>query len=187
MIKLSRLGMGMAAIALSSPAFAQDASTSDTESFQVIGTVPTLCSAGSVTTGTGVFDMGVLISTSTGLLRTDLSAPDKILTGAFCSGRSTITISATPMAAQNFTGIPPTGYSTGVNYTATASGWTTAVASFTTGAAANTASSQSRETAFSGDITVSVSNFATVGGPTFRPVADANYSGLVTVTLAGSN
>ncbi len=184
---LATLGLGLGALALAVPASAQEASTSDTETFQVIGTVPTLCSAGSVTTGTGVFDMGVLINTSTGLLRTDLAAPDKVLTGAFCSGRSTISISATPMAAQNFTGTPPAGYSTGVNYTATASGWTAAPAAFTTGAASNTGATQTRATAFSGDITVSVSNFATAGGTALRPVADPNYSGLVTVTLAGSN
>jgi hypothetical protein len=43
---------------------------------------------------------------------------------------------------------------------------------------------QSRLTAFSGDITVSIGGFSTVGGATQRLVADTDYQGNVTVTLA---
>ena len=90
---------------------------------------------GGIVAGTGsTFALGVLIDVNTGLLRTDLAAPPKVLAGSFCSSRSTITVNATPLAAQTFTTTPPTGFSRSVNYTATAAGWTTTTASFSTGA-----------------------------------------------------
>jgi hypothetical protein len=149
--------------------------------------VPALCAGGTLSAANGTFDVGVLIDTSTGFLLPTLSAPNKVLNGAFCSSRSTITVSATPMTAQNFTAAPPTGFSRTVNYTATASGWTDTAAAFTTSAASNTAATQSRSTAFTGNITVGVSNFTTGGGNALRMVADTNYQGLVTVTLAVAN
>ena len=51
-------------------------------------------------------------------------------------------------------------------------------------AVSNPAAVQTRGTAFSGDITVSVGSFSTVGGANQRLVADTNYQGNVTVTLA---
>jgi hypothetical protein len=74
-----------------------------------------------------------------------------------------------------------------VDYTATASGWTTTPASFTTSLANNTAATQSRSTPFSGDIAVAIANFGTTGGNALRLVADTNYRGTVTVTLAAAN
>ena len=153
----------------------------------VTGNVPTLCSSGAIVGGNGVFALGTLIDTSTGFLLPTLSAPNKVITGSFCNQRSTVSVSATPMTAQAFTGTPPAGFSNGVNYTATATGWTTTPASFTTNAAANPAATQSRTTAFTGDITVGVSGFSTVGGPALRLVADPVYQGLVTVTLAAAS
>ena len=169
--------------ALALPAAAHAQSTTSTKEFAVIGNVPAMCSGGTLT-GDGPFDDGVLIDTTTGLLRTDLSAPDKILAGSFCSTRSTINVVATPMTAQGFTATPPSGFSRTVNYTATASGWTAAPASYDTAATTNTAATQTRTTAFTGDITVGISNFSTGGGQSLRLVADPNYRGLVTVTLS---
>jgi hypothetical protein len=178
----------VAAAALSSATGALAATDTATAGpIPVTGNVPTLCSSGSVTGGSSVFDLGVLVDTATGLLRTDLAAPPKVITGSFCNQRSNITVSATPMASQSFTGAPPAGFANGVNYTATASGWTTTPASFATGAASNPAATQSRATAFTGDITIGVSTFATVGGPALRLVADPVYRGLVTVTLAAAS
>ena len=174
------------AIAWSGTAAAQSGGGSDTDTkdFAVVGNVPAMCVGGTLA-GTGAtFDMGVLIDLNTGLLRTDLAAPPKILSGSFCSARSTITDAATPMSAQTFTTTPPAGFSRVVHYTATAAGWTTTPASYATGAASNPAAVQTRATAFSGDITVSVGSFATDGGATQRLVADTNYQGNVTVTLA---
>lgn len=172
------LASAVAALAL--PAAAQAQSESDTKTFAVIGNVPAMCAGGTLVGGNSTFDLGVLIDTTTGFLRTDLAALSKVLSGAYCSGRSTITVSASAMAAQNFTAAPPAGFSRTVDYTAIAAGWTTAAAS-------NPAATQTRATAFTGDIAVGISGFATGGGNTLRLVADTNYRGLVTVTLAAAN
>jgi len=184
--RLAVLSAAAVAIAWSGAAAAQSegGSDTDTKEFAVVGNVPAMCVGGTIA-GTGsTFDMGVLIDLNTGLLRNDLAAPPKVLSGSFCSARSTITVNATPMAAQTFTSTPPAGFSRVVDYTATASGWTTTPAAFATGAGSNPAAVQTRATAFSGDITVSVGSFSTNGGATQRLVADTNYQGNVTVTLA---
>lgn len=180
---LASLAVGL--LLAASPVAAQDASDTDSQTFDVIGNVPILCSAGTLT-GDGIYDLGVLIDTSTGFLRTDLSAPDKVLSGAFCSARSSISISATRIEAQNFTGAAPTGFSKQIDYTATASGWTDTPASFDTGATTNAADTQLRDSAFTGDITVGISNFSTTGGATLRPVADTSYLGQIVVTLSAA-
>lgn len=188
MIKTAPLLIGLALAVAATPALAQSngetGGTSDTKEFAVIGNVPALCSGGTLVGDDATFDLGVLIDTSTGLLRTDLSAPDKILTGSFCSARSTINVDAEAMTAQNFTATPPAGFSRTVNYVATASGWTVTPASFDTALAVNSAATQSRDTAFTGDITVGLSDFATGGGSALRLVADTDYLGTVIVTLA---
>jgi hypothetical protein len=177
--------LGLTALAaLSWAGTASAQSATDTKNFTVTGNVPSMCVGGTVSGANSTFDLGVLIDVNTGLLRTDLAAPPKVLAGSFCSSRSTITVNATPLAAQTFTTTPPTGFSRSVDYTATAAGWTATAASFTTGAATNPAAVQSRLTAFSGDITVSIGGFSTTGGATQRLVADTNYQGNVTVTLA---
>lgn len=173
-----------AAAAIVLPAAASAQSSSDTKSFAVTGNVPALCVGGTIAGGNGNFDLGVLVDTATGLLRTNLSAPARVLTGSFCSSRSTITVTATPLTAQTFTNTPPAGFSRVVNYTATASGWTPTPASFTTGAGTNPASVQQRANAFTGDVTVAIGGFSTDGGNALRLVSDTNYLGSVTVTLA---
>lgn len=184
MIKAAPLFAGLVAAAVAAPAAAQ--STSDTSEFAVIGNVPALCSGGTISGANATFDLGVLVDTATGLLRTDLAAPSKVITGSFCSARSTINVDADAMAAQNFTASPPAGFSRSVNYVATASGWTVTPASYDTAQTVNSAATQSRDTAFTGDITVALSNFATAGGNALRLVADTNYLGTVTVTLAAA-
>ena len=170
------------AVAMAGPAFAQS-TTAVAGPFPVVGNVPAVCTGGTLTAADGTFNVGVLVDTSTGFLLNTLTAPSKTLTGSFCSARSSITVAATPMTAQNVA-VAPTGFSRTVNYTATAAGWTDTAASFTTGAATNTAAVQQRATAFTGNITVGVSGFTTGGGNTLRMVADTNYQGIVTVTLA---
>lgn len=175
------------ALLLAASASAASAQSSDTAGpLPVTGNVPALCSVGTLS-GNGTFPLGVLIDTSTGLLRGDLSAPPQVLSSAFCTAQSTITVSATPLQSVNATGTPPGGFSRTVNYTATASGWTATAASFTTGAATNPAATQSRTTAFQGDISVAVGAFSTGGGNALRLVADPAYAGNVTVTLAATN
>ena len=178
------------ALALPGLASAQTSSTS-TKTIgvvgnAVVGNAPAMCFGGSPS-GTGSYDLGVLIDTATGRMRSDLSAPPQVLVGTFCTGRSTISVEATPLAAQNSTVIPPSGFSRSVDYVATASGWTTLPASYDTAAAANAAATQTRTTAFTGDISVAISGFSTRGGGALRLVADDNYRGLVTVTIAAVN
>jgi hypothetical protein len=182
LLTIAALGLGCMPLA----AHAQDATSTDTKSFTVTGNVPALCSGGTLTGNQGTFDLGILIDTTTGFLRTDLSAPARTLAGAFCSARSTIAVAATPLVAQNFTATPPASFSRSVDYTATATGWTPNPASYNTAAANNPSASQTRQTAFSGDIGVAVASFATTGGA-LRLVADNDYRGTVTVTLTAVN
>ncbi len=184
MRKLILLASALIAI-LPGAALAQASSTS-TKSVGVVGTAPAMCFGGSLN-GAGNYDLGVLIDTATGQLRTDLAAPAKLLVGSFCTSRSTITVQATPLAAQDTTTTPPSGFARSIDYTATATGWTATPAAYNTAAAVNSAATQTRTSAFTGDITVAISGFATSGGNTLLLVADDNYRGLVTVTLAAVN
>jgi hypothetical protein len=184
---MRRAAILTAALVLAAPglALAQTAAT-DSKTVGIVGNVPALCFGGTLT-GDGNFDLGVLVDLTTGQLRTDLNAPNKVLVGSFCTSRSTITVNATPLEAQSYVANPPSGFSRRVHYQATASGWTTTPASFNTSAASNAAATQSRATAFTGDITVGISNFSTDGGATLRLVGDNSYQGVVTVTLAAVN
>lgn len=189
MIRKSSLVIGAAALLSSTAGQAQSETASSntaSRSFQVTGNVPVICAGGVLSEGGSTFELGVLVNTTTGLLRTDLAVPDKVLTGAFCSALSTISVAATRMSAQNVTAAAPAGFSTDVDFTATASGWTTTPASVNTATATNPAATQSRTTPFSGNITVGLSNFATTGG-NVRLVADTSYLGSVTVTLTAAN
>lgn len=181
------LALIAAIAAVGAPTFGQAQSAVARQNFTVIGSVPAQCVGGTLAGGSSTFDLGVLTDTTTGLLRTDLAAPARVLSGSFCTSRSTITVVASPIAAQTFTATAPAGFARTVDYTATASGWTTTPASFATAAAANPAATQTQASAFTGDITVGIGSFATTGGGTLRLVADTNYSGTVTVTLTASN
>ena len=169
---------------LSTAAMAQTTSLPTSRSMPVTGNVPALCSLGA-NAGTGSFPLGVLIDTTTGKMRTGLSAPAQSITGSWCNSPSTISISATPLTSVNSIAVPPTGFSRTLNYTATASGWTLAAspASFTVGAAANASASQAVTSAITGPISVAISNIVPVGSDPFL-VADTSYLGTITVTIA---
>lgn len=162
--------------------FAAEAST-----VAVNGEVADHCSGGTVAGGDSVFALGVMVDTATGLLLDNLSAPPKTIIGAFCTSASTITVAATPMTPGESTGAPPVGFSDAVDYTTTASGWTANPAVFTTDAASNPDATQRQPMAFSGVITVAVSGFTPVGGTALRMVADPNYVGHITITLAAAS
>ena len=184
----SLAGLTATGLAFASPALAQNAGPSSTKGPILInGTVPLLCAGGTSSGNDSVFEVGTLIDTSTGFLLRTLSAPSRTLSGTFCSSRSTIRVSATPMIAQNFSASPSSGFSKTVHYTAVASGWTDVPASFSTASTANSLALQSRDRAYTGNITVSVSNFSTGGGDTLRMVGDTSYLGLVTVTVSAAN
>jgi hypothetical protein len=185
MTRMIRLALGGALLAAAgNAAYAQTPPAAGVVS--VTGEVPSLCFGGTLTGG-GSFDLGVLVDTTTGLLRADLTAAPKTLTGAFCSARSRIGISATQLAAQNNIATPASGFSRIVDYRATASGWTSTAATFVTGSDNNPGSSQERATAFQGDITVAIDTFSTSGGNGLRLIADPSYLGAITVTLSVAN
>lgn len=184
MIKATIILLG--ATLMASTAFGASA-TSTQGPIRVNGNVALFCSIGTVSTGDDTFDLGVLVDTSSGLLRNDLTAPTKTLSGSFCNTKSIIAVTATAMTAQSATGTPGDGLSATVDFTATASGWTTTPASFSTGASSNPDATEVQPSAHSGDITVSLSNFATKGGNTLRLVGDPLYQGTVTVTLSAAS
>jgi hypothetical protein len=141
------------------------------------------CTIGS-NAGDDTFDLGVLVDLATGLLKQNLAVPSKTLSGSFCTTRSVITVSAAPMSAQSSNGTAPSGFSSQVDYTATASGWAPSPAVYQTGQAVNPAASQIRSTAWSGDILITLTGFTTTGGNTLRLVSDPLYEGAVTITLS---
>ena len=67
--------LAAAAVLIAVPAQAQSAT--DSRQFSVSGNVPSMCVAGTVTGGNATFDLGVLVDTSTGLLRNNLAVPSK--------------------------------------------------------------------------------------------------------------
>ena len=172
-----------AVMASASGASAQQA-TSVTGNVGIEGSVAARCTAGTLVGGDSVFDLGVLIDTATGFLRPDLSAPPKVLTAAYCNSQSVITIVATPMVAQSFSGPAPTGFTDSVDFVATASGWTPTPAAFDTSQNANPGAIQARNQPWGGDITVSLSGFTAHGGATLKPVADPQYQGTIVVSLS---
>lgn len=171
----------LAALVLPTAALASD---TDTKTAGVTGHVPLLCYGGALSGTDSTFALGLLTDTNTGLLRTDLAAPDKLLSGAFCNTGSTITIAATQLVAQTYRASPPNGFSRAVDYVASASGWTASPATYNTALSANSSAIQTRSSAFSGNITVSIGGFATTGGGTLQMVPDNSYAGTVTVTLS---
>ncbi|HEY5712497.1 MAG TPA: hypothetical protein VIT38_11435 [Allosphingosinicella sp.] len=184
---MNLLSLALAAALIAGGATAASAqTTAEAGPFPVTGNVPNLCAAGTLTGGGTAFDLGILSNESTGRMRRDLEATPKILTAAYCSTASTITIEATPLESVNNTNAPPPGFSRRIDYSATASGWTNVAAVYDTGSTSNPAATQSRATAFQGDITVSIGTFSTNGGDILRLVADPAYQGIVTVTLAAT-
>jgi hypothetical protein len=173
------LGCALAGVASASLA----ATSASSGAIPVSGTVTTFCTVGSLGAQTDVFDMGILTDTATGLLRPDLGPVSKTLNGATCNVESAISVIATPMLSQDFTGVAPTGFSRSVDYTATASGWTSSPATFVTSQTNNPNDTKIQPAAHSGSITVTLSDFTTTGGATLRLVSDPNYMGAITVTL----
>ena len=177
--------LGAAAFLLGpSLVLAQVPATVTTGPLPVTGNVPALCAFGTIDGTNGRFDLGVLINTSTGFLRTDLAPAPRTITGSWCNSRSSLNVTGTLMTAQGFTTAPPTQFSTGVHFDAAASQWTSTPASFSTGVTtAQAGATQIQTSPNASNIVLTLSSFTTRGGTTLRPVADSNYAGSVTLTL----
>ena len=175
-------------LGLASPALAQQATaTATSPAIAITGAVSGICSVGPSLDGGNVFQMNTIIDTTTGFLLPSLATESKTLGASFCNGASTITVAASPMTAQSFVGPAPEGFSNAVNYTASASGWTTNPAVFNTGLPANPGASQSQDSHRTADIVVQLAGFSTVGGDELRIIADPVYQGSITVTLTAAN
>lgn len=168
------------------PAFADGTGPPASATITLSGSVGVACHMGSPSDST--INVGTLANLADGTLA-PISPQSTTITDSWCNTGSTIGIIAGPLLAQNYTGAPPAGFTKAVNYTAAASGWTSNPASFTTtadtsgGGNGTTPGSQSTSDPAAQTITVGVSNFATPGADS-RLVADPNYSGTITVTLA---
>src|SRR3569623_2897374 len=127
---------GLAAMTLigaAAPAWANGPNTGpDTERFSMSMSVPTLCRLGEVQGGSSEFDMGVMTEDATGLLRRGLAPPTQHLQASFCNAPSELKVQATLMAPTSSGRPVPSGFSRGIHYTATVSGWTDSDAVFQT-------------------------------------------------------
>jgi hypothetical protein len=186
-LKLLRgLAFGLVAFACGTQSMAQTTTLTSTATIgpiPVLGSVPTFCTGGTVSDGGGAFNLGVLIDQTTGFLRADLAAPPKTVNGAFCNAPSNVTIAASRMVPTSFSSTPPVGFSAGVDFVATATGWTATPASTSTATTTNAGATQSRPTPGGAVISIGISGFSTQGGATLRPVADPVYRGQVVLTL----
>jgi len=174
----------LAGLAAAMPAFGADGSAST--SVTITGSAAKVCALGPASAST--LNVGALVNLSDGTLA-PISEQFTTINNSWCNTASTIGIIATPLVAQNYTATPPAGFTRAVNYKATASGWTSPAAAFTTtgnssgGGNGTTPASVPATDPVAQQITVTVSNFATPGTGN-RLVADTNYSGQITVTLA---
>jgi hypothetical protein len=185
-ITLAALASVMASATFVAPVNAQEGPPAPPTviNFPVTGFVTRLCAIGAITGGNGTYALGSLIDPTTGFLSGTLSAPAKVVTGSWCNAPSTISVAATQLTATGFSGPTPAGFTSTLDFTASASGWSITPASFATGSGANAGATQPASSATSGAITVDINTFAARGGATLRPVAATAYSGQVVLTLA---
>lgn len=159
----------------------------DSATVTVTGTVGSACHFGDLSSAQ--IDVGQLSNNTDGTLASISGTPDTTITGSWCNTGSKITIVASPLVAQGYAGAPPSGFTKAVNYTASASGWGSTAASDTTlgnasGAeSASHSGSQTMSDPEANTIAVSLSSFSTPGSGD-RLVADSDYEGTITVTLA---
>jgi hypothetical protein len=156
----------------------------DREVIELGGIVPALCKIGNAQSDDRQFDVGILTDRTTGFLKRGLSAPTQRLQGSFCNSASQLTVEAVPLTPVGTNGPAPAGFSRGVHFTATVSGWTDEPATFRTSLAADQPSAIQRQPRpREADILVDVTQFETNGGSGLRPVASLRYEGAVIVTL----
>ena len=171
------------ALAAAPPAFGDGTATS---TITITGSAAQACHLGAASNST--LNVGTLANLADGTLA-PVADRSTTIDGSWCNTASTLSIIAQPLVAQHYSGSPPAGFTKAVNYTAAASGWTSPSASFTTtGDRSGGGNGTTPGTADSADpvaqqISVTVSTFATPSAGD-RLVADAEYSGQITVTLA---
>jgi hypothetical protein len=178
LLLIAPLVLGLAGPALADPA---------TATITVTGEVSGTCHLGTPSDAT--LSLGSLVNSADGTLNPSIPNVSTTIPGSWCNTGSIISVSATPLVAQGFSGSPPAGFTKAVNYTASASGWAGSAATFTT--AGNTSGvvtgtpapgSQTQADPAANVITVGLSAYASPSS-TARLVADPHYQGVITVTL----
>lgn len=185
MRKLIRLAAVLSAIA---PAAAMAATDTDSKDVGITGTVAALCVLGKP--DTALVDLEQLVNTAgagVGRLRT-ISTQTVTLPDSFCNfANSAVSVEATALKA-NDTNPPPTGFARAINFTATASGWNSALdAAATTNDSGNglslpvTGTGATQLTPKLADIVLNLSNFQVQGD---KLLVSGDYNTTVTVTLS---
>ena len=156
--------------------------------FQVNGSVASHCSMGS---SPGPLTVNTTVPAN-GKLDSSLNGKTFALNGLFCDAPSTIKVSATALRRNPPKTSIPNGQSQAANFTATATGWAATAATVTTAETSPLGSGtsfngtpRSQGSAKSGNVTVTVNNFATVVGSNGngQKLIDGAYSATITVSL----
>lgn len=172
--------------ALPTAAWAQ---TDDTANVAIDGRVAPLCILGDPVPAQ--VDLGLIAATSGPRAgRIDTVSPRVVtLQNSFCNfAGSVVRVDATALVSSD-TSSPQPGFARAVNYTATATGWTTGSASATTAALGDGSSPDSSGTGSVqplpriANIDVTLSGFSVPGD---RILVAGNYQGLVVVTLGAA-
>jgi hypothetical protein len=196
--KIAALAVGASALALAAPALATTPAGSVTGTVNVTGNVSAKCmvvpGAGSTFSDTLAF--GELSTSADGTLSPATSTQTVSFEVLCNSTTPTVTVSATPLKAQNNSAGGASGYSDTVDYLAevtvqkATSG--TAVFSYKTvdGTAVvgepSTGAVGDRLKAASGNLSVKASALATRGGAANVLIADTSYKGVISITVTPS-
>lgn len=183
---LALLALPLAALAV--PAWAQESeggSNSDSATVGVTGNVADLCILGDPSQPN--VDVGQMVETSGGRVGKISTISNQVVTlpGSFCNFAGT-QVDITTSALLGPEGTPPASFSRAVNYTATATGWTTPDAAATSAAGFDGSSPSASGTGGQqdgpklNDITVTLSSFTV---PQDRLLISGGYTGSVTITL----
>lgn len=193
--KIAALGLTASVLAMASTANA--AVSGATGTINVTGSVGPKCmvSPSAASTFSGTLAFGELSTNSAGTLSPSVVSSSVSFEVLCNTSTPTVTISATPMTAQN-NPTTATGYSSTVDYTAEAAVQkaTSGTATFSFKTADSSSLSNEPSTGPVGDrlkataqnLTVTASSLTTRGGADQVLVADTSYAGVITVTVSPS-
>lgn len=177
----------MLGVALFQPTLAYaegDNTSADELRVRFNGRVPALCQIGGSGTTREAFPLGVMVDTSSGFLRRNMTTPDRVVEDTWCNAPSQIEVRAIELAPQAAVARLRDGFANAVHFTATATGWTETPASYRTdGASIQQSAIQNAPQPRVTTITIGLSDFRMRDGASLRPIASRSYLGAVVVTL----
>lgn len=176
-------------IVCASPALAQ---TNPSTSFPVNGSVATRCALGTTPITPTVTVNG---NGGTGMLPDIVAnSPSSWSIPASCSGPSSLSVTARSLRLNTATATVANQRSQTINYTATASGWTSTAATVLTADTAAgsatysiTGTARSRANAGSGNISVTFGGYSIPSNGTNTKLLNGTYSSVITLTLSPAN